>query len=297
MSKSVSGIEGKIKRLQSDRLLKAADYSSTAIDKSHTGLTCMDEKMMASTEASYKPRQHRLLVDSTVVDELMSRQADDIRDYFRDVDSLQPRLKPKMRVILLDWMSQVCQDTGMMRDTFHYAVGLLDRFLSAYRLQDTKYLQLVGLVCVSIASKLEEVASVTVGQLLVFCLNLYDVHDYEKFELVVLKSVGWRVRSVTLNSWVCAITTEWDRFVGSVGLTAAGCKHQDLLTRAKTSRSFELYQGICQVCECLMMDLKYTVYRQHLLAAAVVYSLLHRHAEAGKRVDMRRLTDATTGLH
>ena len=63
-----------------------------------------------------------------------------MRDYFTEVGSLQARLKPKMRIILLDWMSQVCNDTSMMRDTYHYAVNLLDRFLGLHKLQDTKYL-------------------------------------------------------------------------------------------------------------------------------------------------------------
>lgn len=149
----------------------------------------------------------------------------------------------------------------MMRDTYHYAVNLLDRFLGLHKLQDTKYLQLIGLVCLSIAAKLEEVASVTVGQLLVFCLNLYTVADYEKYELIILKTVGWKVRSVTLNSWTCAITIEWDKFVASQGPSTVGeSRSIDLSVRTKNALSFELYQSICQVCECLMMDLKYTAY-------------------------------------
>jgi hypothetical protein len=41
-----------------------------------------------------------------------------------------PKLEPKMRAILIDWMMEVCQDFGLKRETFNVAVSVVDRFMA-----------------------------------------------------------------------------------------------------------------------------------------------------------------------
>lgn len=42
----------------------------------------------------------------------------------------QPNLQPYMRMLLLEWMMEVCQEYRLKRETFHLAVNFTDRFVS-----------------------------------------------------------------------------------------------------------------------------------------------------------------------
>lgn len=42
---------------------------------------------------------------------------------------LQPNMTPEMRLMLLDWLCQVCQDYCLKRETFHRSIIMVDRFL------------------------------------------------------------------------------------------------------------------------------------------------------------------------
>ena len=42
--------------------------------------------------------------------------------------SSQPHIRPRQRLILLNWMAIVCQDNLLKRQTYHSAVSLVDRY-------------------------------------------------------------------------------------------------------------------------------------------------------------------------
>jgi len=60
-----------------------------------------------------------------------------------------------MRAILIDWMMEVCEEFECKRETFHYAVNYVDRYLSLSPGVKKYELQLVGLTSMYIASKME----------------------------------------------------------------------------------------------------------------------------------------------
>ncbi len=49
----------------------------------------------------------------------------------RDLLSGHPELSDRKRAVLVDWMLELCAEYRFTRATFHLAVNLLDRFLSA----------------------------------------------------------------------------------------------------------------------------------------------------------------------
>lgn len=68
-----------------------------------------------------------------------------------------PGILKKMRAILLDWLIEVCEVYKLHRETYHLAMDYLDRYLS--RTQETckTQLQLIGITCLFIAAKMEEI--------------------------------------------------------------------------------------------------------------------------------------------
>ena len=73
-------------------------------------------------------------------------------NYFKN---LQKVITPYMRAILIDWMMEVCNEFTLKRETFHLAVNYVDRILSLSCNVQKNELQLIGVVSMFLASKIE----------------------------------------------------------------------------------------------------------------------------------------------
>ena len=61
-----------------------------------------------------------------------------------------------MRLLLVDWMMEVCDEFGLKRDTYHLGVYYTDLFLTKIPCR-VECLQLLGASSLLLASKIEEV--------------------------------------------------------------------------------------------------------------------------------------------
>ena len=68
----------------------------------------------------------------------------------------QPHINEKMRCILVDWMIEVHLKFKMVPETLYLTVNLIDRYLQLKVVRRSK-LQLVGVACLMLASKYEEI--------------------------------------------------------------------------------------------------------------------------------------------
>ena len=63
-----------------------------------------------------------------------------------------------MREILIDWMSEVCEEFMIKRDTLYISVDFIDRYISMADYEISKSeLQLIGITSLFLACKLDEV--------------------------------------------------------------------------------------------------------------------------------------------
>ena len=67
----------------------------------------------------------------------------------------QNEVTVSMRAILVDWLTEVCEDFGFKRVTYHLAVNYLDRYLSLVKNVPTEKLQGAGITCLFLAAKME----------------------------------------------------------------------------------------------------------------------------------------------
>ena len=74
------------------------------------------------------------------------------------MEALQPDVTPAMRAILVDWMVEVAQEYKLHSETLFQAVGLVDRYLSIIQVP-RNHLQLIGVTCMLLSSKYEEIYS------------------------------------------------------------------------------------------------------------------------------------------
>jgi hypothetical protein len=112
-------------------------------------------------------------------------------------DTNQNEVSSIMRAILVDWMMEVCNEFTLKRETFHYSLNYVDRFLSIHKNVKKEELQLVGVSCMFIAAKMEEVYSPRVADFAKSTDNGYDVTQIVKMEKVIIRELQWRTTPPT----------------------------------------------------------------------------------------------------
>lgn len=103
-----------------------------------------------------------------------------------------PEINPKMRAILVDWLIEVHAKFKLCADTLFLSVNLLDRYLALQTDTERSRLQLVGVTCLFIASKYEEVSPPEVRDFVYVTDQAYLRDDILDCEVTILNALGWR---------------------------------------------------------------------------------------------------------
>lgn len=100
-------------------------------------------------------------------------------------------VSPQMRTVLVEWLWQVStHEFTFEPETFFYAVDYLDRCLSISRVSRSQ-LQLLGISCLWLASKFEEVHPPLASELLEMTGNTYSISELMKMESRVLNLLNF----------------------------------------------------------------------------------------------------------
>lgn len=106
----------------------------------------------------------------------------------------KPEINAKMRTILIDWLIQVHQRFSLLQETLYLTVAILDRFLQDRLLAvKRKKLQLVGVTCMWIASKYEEMYAPEISDFVYITDNAYTQAEIRAMELDILRSLDFNL--------------------------------------------------------------------------------------------------------
>jgi len=120
-----------------------------------------------------------------------------------------------MRLILLDWMCQVSSDYCLKRKTFHLAIHFVDAYLvlCGETLQTCQF-QLIGITCLHIASKIEEIYPPHIAAFVESTNNSVNETQMIDLEFKICNIFDWKLtRILTLHDWATWYMKEWDRYV------------------------------------------------------------------------------------
>ncbi len=106
----------------------------------------------------------------------------DMYDHFRSKEAStsvrpvymedQPYVNERMRSILVDWLVEVHLKFKLVPETLYLTVNIIDRYLARAEVSRPK-LQLVGVTCLLIASKYEEIYPPELRDLVYICDKAY----------------------------------------------------------------------------------------------------------------------------
>ncbi|KAL5074708.1 hypothetical protein RYX36_013692 [Vicia faba] len=117
------------------------------------------------------------------------------------IENVQRFITINMRGILVDWLVEVAEEYKLLPQTLHLAVSYIDRFLSINVVNRSK-LQLLGVSCMLVASKYEEI---TPPKAVDFCHitdNTYELKEVIKMEAEILKSLNFEMGNPHVNTFL-----------------------------------------------------------------------------------------------
>ncbi|KTG47517.1 hypothetical protein cypCar_00022098 [Cyprinus carpio] len=124
--------------------------------------------------------------------------------YLRDTHVMErhPNLQPKMRAILLDWLMEVCEVYKLHRETFYLGQDYFDRFMATQDNVLKTTLQLIGISCLFIASKMEEIYPPKVHQFAYVTDGACTEDDILSMEIIIMKELNWSLSPLTPVAWL-----------------------------------------------------------------------------------------------
>ncbi|XP_058870575.1 G1/S-specific cyclin-D2-like [Acipenser ruthenus] len=119
-------------------------------------------------------------------------------NYFKNV---QKDIEPFMRRMVATWMLDVCEEQKCEEEVFSLSMNYLDRFLALVPIIKSN-LQLLGTVCMFLASKLKETYPLTSAKLCIYTDNSIKRQDLLEWELLVLEKLKWNLAAVTPHDFI-----------------------------------------------------------------------------------------------
>jgi len=198
-----------------DKAAKAAD--AKAMPQHHLELSSAqfsDPSLIDGQHQADKRRRDWIDVDAMNVDDpaSCSHYAQAIFTYLREAEKLrranplyleqtQSDVNAKMRAILVDWLVEVAEEYKLCADTLYLTVSYIDRFLSLHVVQRS-HLQLVGVACMWVASKYEEIYPPNVSDFCYITDNTYTREQMVNMEETILKKLGYELTVPTAKTFL-----------------------------------------------------------------------------------------------
>ncbi|KAK9282256.1 hypothetical protein L1049_005170 [Liquidambar formosana] len=117
------------------------------------------------------------------------------------MERVQRDITQSMRGILVDWLVEVSEEYKLVPDTLYLTVYLIDSFLSENYIERQR-LQLLGITCMLIASKYEEICAPRVEEFCFITDNTYTRGEVLELESRVLNYLRFQIFAPTSKTFL-----------------------------------------------------------------------------------------------
>ncbi|KAJ4700731.1 Cyclin [Melia azedarach] len=117
------------------------------------------------------------------------------------MEKVQKDINASMRAILVDWLVEVAEEYRLVPDTLYLTVNYIDRYLSGNPMNRQR-LQLLGVSCMMIASKYEEICAPQVEEFCFITDNTYFKEEVLEMESSVLNYLKFEMTAPTAKCFL-----------------------------------------------------------------------------------------------
>ncbi|KAK4772794.1 hypothetical protein SAY86_014569 [Trapa natans] len=170
--------------------------------------------------------------------------------YHGYIEMVQRDITKGMRGILINWLVEVSEEYSLTSDTLYITVHLIDWFLSQNFIERSR-LQLLGITCMLLASKYEEIYAPRVDELCAMTDNTYTREEVLRMEGQLLKYFRFSISIPTTKTFL-------RRFI-----FAAQATH--------TSPSLELEHLANYLAELTLIEYDFLNFLPSIIAASAIF--------------------------
>lgn len=180
----------------------------------------------------------------------------------------QPDLSIKKRFILFDWVMEVTYQLHLTKKIYYSTINLIELFFSKSTV-DINKIQLIGIVCLLIATKNEgiEIANFS------YFTNLYSKSEILNYELIVLKTLKWKIQFINLCDLANILISQWDSIIFDVNKNFNdGDKFPVFLNDPKYNNL--LFNHYFQILDYISLDYFYNFLHEKYICISVMYIII-----------------------
>lgn len=180
----------------------------------------------------------------------------------------QPDLSIKKRFILFDWVMEVTYQLHLTKKIYYSTINLIELFFSKSTV-DINKIQLIGIVCLLIAAKNEgiEIANFS------YFTNLYSKSEILNYELIVLKTLKWKIQFINLCDLANILISQWDSIIFDVNKNFNdGDKFPMFLNDPKYNNL--LFNHYFQILDYISLDYFYNFLHEKYICISVMYIII-----------------------
>lgn len=186
--------------------------------------------------------------------------------------NFQPDLNIKKRFILFDWIMEVTSSFRFKRKTYYSCINLIEIFFSKCKVS-TNEIQLIGITCLLISAKNEES---TIPELFYFtsaCDNIYSKTEIINKEIIILKTLNWKIQYINLCDLGNLLTFEWDSIIKDVNKSL---NNNDKFPKFRNDPEYKnlLLDHYFQILDYISLDYFYNFINEKYLCVSLMYIIV-----------------------
>ena len=195
-----------------------------------------------------------------------------------------PKITWNDRRKVLNWLMEICEEFAFKRDTFHYSIYYFDNFLNENvenkNNLDYNYLKLIGISCISLSAKIEEIQIPKLKEyILTLENNFYDIDDIILMEKKIVNNLNWKIIPITINIWLSWYICQWDLFIETIDnikneILVFFSEENFLFFKKTDDNSYFNYRKITQIIDLIKLDENHFFYNERYLIAASIFLVL-----------------------
>ncbi|XP_017781654.1 PREDICTED: G1/S-specific cyclin-E [Nicrophorus vespilloides] len=181
---------------------------------------------------------------------------------------------PRMRAILLDWIMEVCEVYHLRRNTYYLSVDYIDRYLTIRPNVPKTQLQLLGVSCLFISAKLEEIYPPKLSEFSYVCDGACTEKEILACEVLLLNILTWEVNPMTPTGWL--------NLYMQIHINSEKFKDRSISLAVDANFQYPQYSGYkfveaSHLIDLFTMDPGYLKFSYSTIAAGAMFFIFGKH--------------------